>query len=77
MICHLPNSYNYIDLSKPIEGCWSDSVYPFGFIVYSHVANYSCKHPDRCEYLLTELIDPTLLQDFLANWRDTHPELLI
>ena len=76
MICYLSNT-TYIDLSEPVEDHWRDSIYPFGFRVYSKIADHSCKQPDRCEYLLTELIDPTLLQDFLANWRDTHPELLI
>ena len=77
MICYLANNYNYIDLSKPVEDHSLDSAYPFGFVVCSSVAKYDPKHPDRCEYLLTELVDPKPLQDFLANWQTTHPELAL
>lgn len=77
MIYNLTNSLNYIDLSKPVESDFRTSAYPFGFIVYSYVVKYDYKLPDRCEYLLPRLVDPKPLQDFLANWQTTHPELAI
>lgn len=77
MICNLTDSLNYIDLSKPVEDSFLTSIYPFGFVVHSYVTKYVCKMPDRCEYLLTRLVDPKPLQDFLANWQTTHPELAI
>lgn len=77
MICNLADSPNYIDLSKPVESGFLTSAYPFGFIVYSYVVKYDPRTPDRCEYLLSKLVDPKPLQGFLANWQTTHPELAV
>jgi hypothetical protein len=79
MICRLKVSTDeFIDLSKPVQRAISTfSVYPFGFVVESDISDRSRKPPDRCEYLLTQVIDPKPLQDFLTNCHNTHPELFI
>lgn len=79
MICRLKDRTDeFIDLSKPIQRAIdTSSAYPFGFIVDSDLSDRSRRPSDRCEYLLTQLIDPKPLQDFLTNCRNTHPELFI
>lgn len=74
----LDSDTHYIDLDIPvIYERFMDSRYPFGFIVYNTSANVERRAPDRCEYLLTQVEHPELLQTLLDIMPEIHPELYI
>lgn len=73
----LDRDSHYIDLDMPVSYSGLNSNYQFGFVVFNAIAVTQCERPDRCEYLLTKVEHPELLQTLLDTMPEIHPELYI